>query len=105
MQMLAFRYYEKRILYYWSKLHQQQMHEGDDYLELKPTISISFLDHVLFPQSPDYHLQFRLLENTGQFPFADDLEIHILELPKFTRAVTELSSDLEIWLYFWELSL
>ncbi|MCI0681418.1 MAG: Rpn family recombination-promoting nuclease/putative transposase, partial [Gemmataceae bacterium] len=24
MQMLAFRYYEKRILYYWSRLHQQQ---------------------------------------------------------------------------------
>src|SRR5229473_2047717 len=28
MQMLAFRYYEKRILYYWSKLHPQQLHEG-----------------------------------------------------------------------------
>ena len=46
MQMLAFRYYEKRILYYAAKLHQQQLHEGQDYLELRPTISISFLDHV-----------------------------------------------------------
>lgn len=100
MQMLAFRYYEKRILYYWSKLHQQQLHEGEDYLELKPTISISFLDHVLFPQSPDYHLRFRLLEASGHFPFADDLAVHILELPKFTKSVTDLSSDLEIWLYF-----
>src|SRR5437588_3850121 len=43
MQMLAFRYYEKRILYYCARLHQQQLHEGQDYLELKPTISISFL--------------------------------------------------------------
>src|SRR6266702_5683134 len=62
MQMLAFRYYEKRILYYCSRLHQQQLHEGEDYLELRPTISISFLDHVLFPHVPDYHLRFRLLE-------------------------------------------
>src|SRR6516225_1285024 len=36
MQILAFRYYEKRILYYWSRLHQQQLREGQDYLELKP---------------------------------------------------------------------
>src|SRR5207253_1577054 len=51
MQMVAFRYYEKRILYYGAKLHQQQLHEGQDYLELKPSISISFLDHVLFPHA------------------------------------------------------
>src|SRR5437016_5469755 len=47
MQMLAYRYYEKRILYYGCKLHQQQLHQGEDYLRLQPTISISFLDHVL----------------------------------------------------------
>src|SRR4051794_35003692 len=49
MQMVAYRYYEKRILYYWAKLHQQQFGQGKDYLELKPTISISFLNHTLFP--------------------------------------------------------
>jgi predicted transposase/invertase (TIGR01784 family) len=63
MQLLAFRHYEKRITYYWSRLHQQQLHEGQDYLALKPTVSVSFLDHVLFPQTPAYHLRFRLLES------------------------------------------
>src|SRR5438309_10979557 len=62
MQMLAFRYYEKRILYYCARLHQQQLREGQDYLELRPTISISFLNHALFPQAPDFHLRFRLQE-------------------------------------------
>jgi predicted transposase/invertase (TIGR01784 family) len=100
MQMLAFRYYERRILYYWSKLHQQQMHGGQDYLELRPTISISFLDHVLFPQSPHYHLQFRLLEETHHFPFSADIEFHILELPKFKKSAAELESGLDNWLYF-----
>ena len=46
-------------------------------------ISISFLDHVLFPDVPDYHLRFRLLEVTHSFPLVGDLEFHILELPKF----------------------
>jgi len=100
MQILAFRYYEKRILYYCAKLHQLQLHEGQDYLELKPTISISFLDHVLFPQVPDYHLRFWLLEASHHFAFSEDMEFHILELPKFTKAAAELESGLDIWLYF-----
>src|SRR5438094_5225868 len=90
MQMLAYRYYEKRILYYGCKLHQQQLHEGEDYLTLKPTISISFLDHVLFSTVPDYHLRFRLLEESHHFPLTKDLEFHLLELPKFTNSAAEL---------------
>src|SRR6266853_3144336 len=100
MQMLAYRYYEKRILYYGCKLHEQQLHEGDDYLKLQPTISISFLDHVLFPQVVDYHLRFRLLEESHHFPLTTDLEFHILELPKFTKTADELATDLDLWLYF-----
>jgi len=88
MQMLAYRHYEKRILYYCARLHQRQLREGQDYLELMPTISISFLDHVLFPQAPDYHLRFRLLE------------FHILELPKFTKSTADLTTGLDAWLYF-----
>ena len=100
MQMLAFPHYEQRILYYWAKLHQQQLHEGEDYQNLKPTISISFLNHVLFPQAPDHHLRFRLLEENRHFSLADDIEFHILELPKFTKSLAELGSGLDIWLYF-----
>jgi predicted transposase/invertase (TIGR01784 family) len=100
MQMLAFRHYEKRILYYWARLHQQQLHEGQDYLELKPTLSVSFLDHVLFPLAPGYHHRFRLLETAQHFPFTADLEFHVLELPKFTKSAAELASALDVWLYF-----
>jgi predicted transposase/invertase (TIGR01784 family) len=100
MQMLAFRHYEKRILYYATKLHQAQLHEGEDYQQLQPTVSISFLDHRLFPEVSAYHLRFRLWEDHLHFRFSDDLELHILELPKFTKSAAELRTDLEIWLYF-----
>jgi predicted transposase/invertase (TIGR01784 family) len=100
MQMLGVAYYAKRILYYDTKLYQQQLHQGQDYLELKPAISISFLDHVLFPQTPDHHLHFQLLEKKHHFPLTEDLEFHILELPKFTKSAVELTSGLDIWLYF-----
>src|SRR5690349_5972365 len=89
MQMLAFRYYERRILYYWAKLHQQQLHEGHDYLEIKPTLSISLLDHVRFPEVRDHHLSFRLLETNHRLTFTGDLEFHLFELPKFTKSAAE----------------
>jgi flagellar biosynthesis/type III secretory pathway protein FliH len=41
-----------------------------------------------------------LLEKEHQFPLTGDLEFHILELPKFTKTLAELSGDLDIWLYF-----
>jgi PD-(D/E)XK nuclease family transposase len=34
------------------------------------------------------------------FPLTDDLEFHILELPKFTKSAGALTSGLDIWLYF-----
>jgi predicted transposase/invertase (TIGR01784 family) len=81
-------------------LHQQQLHEGQDYLELRPTVSISFLNHVMFPQVPDYHLRFRLLEQAHHFPLTDGMEFHIIELPKFTKSATQLETTLDVWLYF-----
>ena len=48
MEMAAAKAYPKRILYYWSKLYESQLHEGDHYRRLKPTISISFVNRVLF---------------------------------------------------------
>jgi len=100
MQMLGSRYYEKRILYYWAKLHQQQLHEGQNYLDLKPTISISFLNHVLFRQVTDFHLVFRLTEQTHAFPLTEEVEFHIIQLPRFTKTAAELTSRLDFWLYF-----
>jgi predicted transposase/invertase (TIGR01784 family) len=99
MQMLASRYFESRLLYYWARLYQQQLHEGEDYLLLKPTISISFLNHVLFPQIPGYHLRFRLVDETHHVRLSDSIEFHLLELPKFTKSADELAQG-DIWLYF-----
>ena len=100
MQMSTYPAYDKRILFYASRLHQQQLHQGVDYSELRPTISISFLNHVLFPQVPEHHLRFSLLERLHHFPFNTDLAFHILELPKFTKTAAELKNGLDIWLYF-----
>ncbi len=100
MQMLSYPAYDQRIVYYASRLHQQQLHEGQEYSTLRPTISISFLNHVLFPEAESHHLTFGLLEQTHRFALNHDLEFHILELPKFTKSAEQLTGDLDKWLYF-----
>jgi predicted transposase/invertase (TIGR01784 family) len=100
MQIVAHRFFDRRSLYYLTKFHTQQLHEGHDYVEVRPTILMVFLNGVLFPEAPAYHLRFRMLETDSHFPFSNDLELHLLELPKFNKSAEELTSELDIWLYF-----
>lgn len=100
MQLLADRYFRQRVLYYWARLHQSQLLEGEDYHKLRPTLSICFVNTTLFPKIPAYHLVFELRERKQRLLFTDDLAVHILELPKFTKSATELPTPLDVWLYF-----
>lgn len=100
MQLLAHRYFRQRVPYYWARLHQSQLQEGQDYRLLRPTFSICFVNTPLFPEVPAYHLVFELRERDYALLFTDDLVVHILELPKFTKSAEELATPLDVWLYF-----
>jgi predicted transposase/invertase (TIGR01784 family) len=100
MQLLADRYFRQRVLYYWARLHQNQLLEGEDYHKLRPTLSICFVNTTLFPKPSAYHLVFELRERQQRLLFTDDLVMHILELPKFTKSAAELATPLDVWLYF-----
>lgn len=100
MQMLAYGAFRQRALYYWSRLYQGQLQEGDDYPALRPTISVCFVDTPLFPDLADHHLIFELRERHRQTLFTDQMALHILELTKFRKSVAELVTPLDRWLYF-----
>jgi len=100
MQMLASANLKQRILYYWGKLYTEQLQSGQNYNLLKPTISIYFVDGVLFPAIPEYHLCFQLMSPQKGIVLTDHLCIHFFELPKFQRPLEELTTPLESWLYF-----
>src|SRR5262245_6964810 len=101
MQLFVHRkYFPQRLLYYWARLYPQQLQEGDPYSLLRPTISICFVNDVLFPELADYHVPFARWDPGHRVRFTDDLAIHVLELPKFTRAAEQLSGPLDLWLDF-----
>jgi len=100
MQIAVGGVYKKRVLFYWSRLYQQQLKEGDDYRQLMPTISISFINGVHFPGLL-FHYEFKLLSRQDPaIEFSPDLSIHVIELPKFAVQLDRLSDPLERWCYF-----
>jgi predicted transposase/invertase (TIGR01784 family) len=101
MQMIGPRIYPQRVLYYWAVLHSQQLREGNAYSTLKDTISISFVNSVLFPEVPEYHLHFQLREfQHRELVFTHQQSMHIVELPKFRKAPEELGDEFDIWCYY-----
>jgi predicted transposase/invertase (TIGR01784 family) len=93
-------FFPKRVLFYWGKFHPQQLREGEHYLTLRPTISICFTNQTLFPDVPGHHLVFRLREEKHGAVFSEDLEIHLIELPKFTKTAEQLTTALDRWCYY-----
>ena len=77
--------YDKRALYYWAKLYTEQLQVAQDYSTLSKAIGIHILNFTSIPETKNYHNIFHIKEkNTGLLYFKD-LELHTIELNKFTQ--------------------
>ena len=100
MQIRLHHALRERVLFYWAKLYTEQLSEGEDYAALRPTISVLVVDDILFPELAGPHHRFRLCEESRGTVFSDQIELHVLELPKFAKRLPELTDDLDKWLFF-----
>ena len=99
--------YNKRALYYWAKLYTDQLKESEDYSNLNKVIGIHILNFTSIPKTEKYHNVFHITEKeTGQLYFKD-LELHTIELKKFTdqlgkhgEIVTKIQKALDMWSAF-----
>lgn len=81
--------YDKRSLYYWSKLYSDQLGQGDQYEKLRKAIAIHVLNFTSIPEAPMYFNRFIIMnENTRKRHF-NDLEIYTIELSKFSEKADE----------------
>ncbi|MED3470264.1 Rpn family recombination-promoting nuclease/putative transposase, partial [Bacillus thuringiensis] len=72
----------KRSLYYWSRLYASQMQKGDSYDTLRKTITINILNFPVFPEYETFHTTGKLWDIELQKLLIDDMELHIIEIPK-----------------------
>ena len=80
LQIELLKYWDKRSLFYISKLFTEGLLSGQEYDKLKRCICISILGFDR-DEDPRYNRIYRLRDETGQ-EFTDLFEIHIIELSK-----------------------
>ena len=91
----------QRNLYYWSKLYEEQLSEGDRYDKLSRTICINILDFK-YLKNDRFHNGYRLKEIETNEELTDLQEIHFIEIPKLKKfeSTEEIVDLLEGWVEF-----
>ncbi len=100
MQVLNTEGFEKRILYNAAKKYSSQLKRGDDFKLLNPVIALTITDFTLFKEHHDVISHFKLIEKQHLIDYLDDIELIFIELPKFTKAESDLSNIQDKWIYF-----
>lgn len=75
----------KRALFYWARMYGSELGVGQRYAELQPCVVIWFLAYSEL-ETARLHSRYRLLETSDYTVFCDDLELHVVELPKLAQA-------------------
>ncbi|KJV05486.1 Rpn family recombination-promoting nuclease/putative transposase, partial [Methylocucumis oryzae] len=99
MQVLNHECFEKRILYNAAKNYSLQLGQGEAYHLLNPVIALTLTDFVMFPNQPLMNC-FKLLEKQRFIEYSGDIELVFIELPKFLKTETELTTIQDKWLFF-----
>lgn len=94
LQVKPVKDWDKRQLFYLSRLYSEELGVGGKYNHLKKCVGISILDFNLTDRK-EYHSVYRLRDQKGH-EFSDVLEVHVIELKK------ELTGhgELEDWIRF-----
>jgi predicted transposase/invertase (TIGR01784 family) len=103
-------YYEKRALFYWSDIYQHQLdrvfpnNENETkktYKDLKKTVAIHVLDFILYQNTPGFHSHLVMTDKKhGHIQRCQDIEIHVIELPKMQKTCYDNLDKLEQWSLF-----
>ena len=90
---------DQRSMYYWAKIYQEQLLEGMKYKDLRPTIAINVLNFNYFA-TEKYHSKFAVLEEEEHYRLNDNLQMHFIEMKKWTKLSIKTRNRLERWLLF-----
>jgi predicted transposase/invertase (TIGR01784 family) len=99
--------YDKRALYYWAKLYTEQLKTSEDYSTLCKAIGIHILNFTSILGVEKYHNVFHIREQESNLLYFKDLELHTIELKKFSSGkealdelIAKIKSSLDLWVAF-----
>lgn len=90
--------YRDRTLFYWAKLYTSELKSGEDYGELKQTITINIVNFNMFSGN-DYHTEVAAMIKGTDEVFSDKFAMHFFELKKVGKN-PEPANSRKLWLQF-----
>ena len=99
IQLITHRYLLARIAYGWTDLYSQQLKNGQDYRELRPTYSVWLLGEELFSGNKNYFHDYQLRNRDGQVLLKHG-GIWLFELSKF--GADYIATEQQRWLKFFK---
>ena len=101
MQVLNVESFGKRVLYNAAKTYASQLQKGQGYRMLKPVIALTITDFEMFENSDRLISRFVYKETTTNIEYTDNnIELVFVELPKFTKKLSQVESLTDKWIYF-----
>ena len=97
IQMIDGEHIFTKMLLYYAQIHVNQL-EYDD-REIAKTITINILDFI-FLKKMDYHSRLILEEEKMSNVIRDNLQMHIIELPKFNKDTNQEFTLKEAWISY-----
>jgi len=94
-------FFKDRMVYYTTFPIQEQAEKGEWNFRLEPVYCIGILDFIFDDEAQEEEVvRYISLKDQHNQPFYDKLTFITVEMPKFNKAVEELSDKKELWLYF-----
>jgi len=102
MQVARTEAFVKRAQYYAAKAYVSQINKSEAYHNLKEIIFLAITDFVMFEHKPEYKSDHVILDKNSHEQDLKDFYFCFLELPKFKKKISELTTIVEKWAYFFK---
>jgi len=88
MQVVKFDHWPERSLGYLCRSYDS-LNKGESYDNTKPAIHIGLLDHPLFPEYPEFHAVYKILNEKSHIVYTDKFILHVIDLTHIELATEE----------------
>ena len=88
MQVLNLGNWPERSLGYLSRAFDG-LNRGQNYLESKPVVQVSFLDFTLFKDSPEFFATYKFMNTKNHKIYSDKMVLHVVDLTQIENATEE----------------
>ena len=98
IQFIDGLYVQNKLLLYYEQNHANKL-ENKEYNKIVKTITINILDFNYF-NSKEYHKKIKIKENPLKQKNTNEIELHVLELPKYRyNSETEITRE-DAWMIY-----